>query len=160
MSWLCTIRTFRIQLIQMPILRYMEYHTMFTHMLISISFISINNQDNYKNWITNLSRIMPKKEIKCHMNDAIQLCSKVCMEGCNHISLVKTSFSYGTQYYWWPTSITNKGCVTLSLCHFAIYIKKYLKAKEEELWKLKYFTMQKYNLSKILQKKPKSFKIL
>jgi hypothetical protein len=25
------------------------------------------------------------------------------------------------------------------------YIKKYLKAKEE-LWKLKYFTMQKYNL--------------
>jgi hypothetical protein len=31
----------------------------------------------------------------------------------------------------------------------AIYIKKYLKAKEE-LWKLKYFTMQKYNLQKIL----------
>jgi hypothetical protein len=27
--------------------------------------------------------------------------------------------------------------------------KKYLKAKEE-LWKLKYFTMQKYNLQKIL----------
>jgi hypothetical protein len=35
--------------------------------------------------------------------------------------------------------------------HFglAIYIKKYLKAKEE-LWKLKYFTMPKYNLQKIL----------
>jgi hypothetical protein len=31
----------------------------------------------------------------------------------------------------------------------AIYIKKYLKAKEE-LWKLKYFNMQKYNLQKIL----------
>jgi hypothetical protein len=29
----------------------------------------------------------------------------------------------------------------------AIYSKKYLKAKEE-LWKLKYFTMQKYNLQK------------
>jgi hypothetical protein len=29
----------------------------------------------------------------------------------------------------------------------AIYIKKYLRAKEE-LWKLKYFTMQKYNLQK------------
>jgi hypothetical protein len=29
----------------------------------------------------------------------------------------------------------------------AIYIKRYLKAKEE-LWKLKYFTMQKYNLQK------------
>jgi hypothetical protein len=42
----------------------------------------------------------------------------------------------------------------------AIYIKKYLQAKEEELWKLKYFTMQKYNLQKILKKKPKSFKIL
>jgi hypothetical protein len=32
-------------------------------------------------------------------------------------------------------------CVTLSPLPF--YIKKYLKAKEEELWKLKYFTMQK-----------------
>jgi len=38
-------------------------------------------------------------------------------------------------------------------------LKWYLKAKEE-LWKLKYFTMQKYNLQKILEKKPKSFKIL
>jgi hypothetical protein len=39
----------------------------------------------------------------------------------------------------------NNGCVT----HYdlAIYIKKYLKAKEE-LWKFKYFTMQKYNLQK------------
>jgi hypothetical protein len=39
----------------------------------------------------------------------------------------------------------NKGCVTL--CGLAIYIKKYLNAKDE-LWKLKYFTMQKYNLFK------------
>jgi hypothetical protein len=31
----------------------------------------------------------------------------------------------------------------------AIYIKKYLiEAKEEELWKLKYFTMQKYIIFK------------
>jgi hypothetical protein len=30
----------------------------------------------------------------------------------------------------------------VSHCGVAIYIKKYLKAKEE-LWKLKYFTMQK-----------------
>jgi len=47
------------------------------------------------------------------------------------------------------------------MCHpaaFAIYIKNYLKAKE--LWKLKYFTMEKYNLQKILSKKPQSFKIL
>jgi hypothetical protein len=42
--------------------------------------------------------------------------------------------------------------------HFglAIYIKKYVKAKEE-LRKLKYFTMQTYNLQKILSK---SFKML
>ncbi len=41
----------------------------------------------------------------------------------------------------------NKGCVTL--WPWTTYIKTYLKAKEE-LWKLKYFTMQKYNLQKIL----------
>ncbi len=35
----------------------------------------------------------------------------------------------------------------MSHCGLAIYSKKYLKAKEE-LWKLKYFTMQKYNLQK------------
>ncbi len=33
----------------------------------------------------------------------------------------------------------------VSHCGLAIYIKKYLKEKEE-LWKFKYFTMQKYNL--------------
>jgi hypothetical protein len=37
----------------------------------------------------------------------------------------------------------------VSHCGLAIYILKYLKAKEE-LQKLKYFTMQKYNLQKIL----------
>jgi hypothetical protein len=36
----------------------------------------------------------------------------------------------------------------------AIYIKKYFKAKEE-LGKLKDFTIQKYNLPKILEKEPK-----
>jgi hypothetical protein len=36
---------------------------------------------------------------------------------------------------------------------------KYLKTKKE-LWKLKYFTMKKYNLQKIPSKKPKSFNIL
>jgi hypothetical protein len=42
-------------------------------------------------------------------------------------------------------------CSLGGVSHFgvAIYIKKHLKAKEE-LWKLKYFTMQKYNLQKIL----------
>jgi hypothetical protein len=41
----------------------------------------------------------------------------------------------------------------------AIYIKKYFTATEE-LWKLKYFTTQKYNFQKILLKKPNYFKIL
>jgi hypothetical protein len=42
----------------------------------------------------------------------------------------------------------------VSHCGLAIYIKKYLKAKEE-LWKLKYFIMQKYNLQKIPLKETK-----
>jgi hypothetical protein len=49
----------------------------------------------------------------------------------------------------------------VSHCGLAIYIKKYLKAKEE-LWKLKYFTMQKYTKASkksSQRKKPKSFKI-
>jgi hypothetical protein len=39
----------------------------------------------------------------------------------------------------------NMGCV--SHCDLAIYIKNYLNANEN-LWKFKYFTMQKYNLQK------------
>jgi hypothetical protein len=42
----------------------------------------------------------------------------------------------------------------VSHCGLAIDIKKYLKAKEE-LWKLKYFTMQKYNFQKNPQKETK-----
>jgi hypothetical protein len=49
----------------------------------------------------------------------------------------------------------------VSQCGLAIYIKKYLKAKEE-LWKLKHFTMQKYITFKksSKRKKQKSFKII
>jgi hypothetical protein len=49
----------------------------------------------------------------------------------------------GTQFCCacYATIHTTRG---VSHCGVAIYIKKYLKAKEE-LWKLKYFTMQKYN---------------
>jgi len=45
----------------------------------------------------------------------------------------------------------NKKRETRGVSHsgLAIYIKKYLKAKEES-WKLKYFTIQKYSLPKIL----------
>ncbi len=45
----------------------------------------------------------------------------------------------------------NKG---VSHCGLAIYIKNYLKEKEE-LWKFKYFTIQKYNLKKDPFKKTK-----
>jgi hypothetical protein len=51
--------------------------------------------------------------------------------------------------------IGGKKSQTLNL-FIHMHIKKYLKAKEE-LWKLKYFTMQKYNLQKSL---PKETKIL
>jgi hypothetical protein len=37
----------------------------------------------------------------------------------------------------------------VSHCGLAIYIKKYLKTIKE-LWKLKYFTIQKYSFQKIL----------
>jgi hypothetical protein len=48
----------------------------------------------------------------------------------------------------------------MSQCGLAIYIKKYLKAKEE-LWKLKYFTMRKIqSLKSSSKEKKKSFKIL
>jgi hypothetical protein len=42
------------------------------------------------------------------------------------------------------TPINQRQTRGVSHCGLAIYIKKYLKAKEEELWKLKYLTMQKY----------------
>jgi hypothetical protein len=38
----------------------------------------------------------------------------------------------------------------VSHCGLAIYIKRYLKAKGELLKLLKYFTMEKYNLQKLL----------
>ncbi len=56
-----------------------------------------------------------------------------------------------------PKRLWNEGCVALP---FNLHLKSIFKAKEEELWKLKYFTMQKYQLQKVLKKKPKSFKIL
>jgi hypothetical protein len=43
------------------------------------------------------------------------------------------------------TLISNNDKGFVRQCGLALYIKKYLKANEEkELWKLKYFTMQKY----------------
>jgi hypothetical protein len=56
-----------------------------------------------------------------------------------------------TQWGWDIDNLVHtQGTRGVSHCGLTIYIKKYLKAKEEELWKLKYFTMQKYNLQKNL----------
>jgi len=45
------------------------------------------------------------------------------------------------------------------VCHIVAlpFTLKSILRQKEELWKLKYFTMQKYNLQKILQKKTKIF---
>jgi hypothetical protein len=65
---------------------------------------------------------------------------------------------------WGSTWFGGSQCEKLKqgVCHtvaMPFTFKKYLKAKEE-LWKPKYFTMQKCNLQKIVKKKPKSFKVL
>jgi hypothetical protein len=52
----------------------------------------------------------------------------------------------------WPETLDkSKKQLTrgVSHCGLAIYIEKHLSKATEELWKLKYFTMQKYNLQKI-----------
>jgi hypothetical protein len=48
-----------------------------------------------------------------------------------------------------PTSLQKARGVSHTVGGLAIYMKNYLNAKEE-LWKVKYFTMQKYNLKQIL----------
>jgi hypothetical protein len=54
-----------------------------------------------------------------------------------------------------PSHRTSRKTKGMSHYGLAIYLKKsYLKAKEE-LWKFKYFTMQKYNLPKNPQKETK-----
>ncbi len=56
-----------------------------------------------------------------------------------------------SKFYKSCISINFKSCIQtrgVSRCDIPIYIKKYLKAKEE-LSKLKYFTMLNYNLPKI-----------
>jgi hypothetical protein len=81
----------------------------------------------------------------------VKLFSCLYVEG--SLSSLKTLPRYWIALY---TSIRRKhamyyvqGFLSLSHCGLAIYIK-YLKAKEE-LWELKYFTMQRYNnLQKIL----------
>jgi hypothetical protein len=44
----------------------------------------------------------------------------------------------------------NKACVHTMAWPFTSLKKGILRAKEVELWKLKYYTMQKYNLQKFL----------
>jgi hypothetical protein len=53
-------------------------------------------------------------------------------------------------FFWVPMEVAKlQSTWGVSHCGLVIYIKKYLKAKEE-LLKPKYFTMQKHNLQKIL----------
>jgi len=73
----------------------------------------------------------------------------ICL-GRSFFVFVRLSHTFNGYFF---VTYVNKGCVTLDL---AIYIKKYLKAKEE-LWKFKYFTMQKYNLQKNPLKETKIF---
>jgi hypothetical protein len=47
------------------------------------------------------------------------------------------------------TYFNNKGCVTHYMA-LPFTLKSILRQKKKELWKLKYFTRQKYNLQKIL----------
>jgi hypothetical protein len=64
-----------------------------------------------------------------------------------------------TIFYFLFSPLSNMGTykkMGVSHCGLAIYIKKYLKAKEE-LWKLKYFTMKKYNRQNNPLKKTKIF---
>jgi hypothetical protein len=51
--------------------------------------------------------------------------------------------------------------VKQGVCHygFTIYIQKYFKEKKE-LWKLKYFTMRKYNLQKNPLKENKILQVI
>jgi hypothetical protein len=48
------------------------------------------------------------------------------------------------------------------LSHLPVTLESILRQKKEELWKLKYFTMQKHNLQKnpLKRNQNKSFKIL
>jgi len=75
--------------------------------------------------------------------------------------LVYHAEKYFETFFFFQKSI-GEAIITKGVSHsgLAIYIKKYLKAKEE-LWKFEYFTMQKYNLEKKTSKgNQKSFKIL
>jgi hypothetical protein len=85
-------------------------------------------------------------DAKSQQHPMTNWCLCVCAHTHTHILVIKQAMESIGKIIIGLT----KGHVTLWPCHFnAIYIKKYLHAKEE-LWKLKYFTMQKYNLRKVL----------
>jgi hypothetical protein len=66
--------------------------------------------------------------------------------GCLFVKFSRASLERRNEGFWKQKETQTS---RVSHCGLAIYIKKYFKAKEE-LWKLKYFTVQKYNLQKIL----------
>jgi hypothetical protein len=66
--------------------------------------------------------------------------------GCLFVKFTSASLERRNEGFWKKKETRKKH---VSHGGLASYIKKYLKAKEE-LWKLKYFTGQNYNLQKIL----------
>jgi hypothetical protein len=72
--------------------------------------------------------------------------------------LEDVTYLNGTSYVLgFPKTKRNKGCFTLWPCHLHLKVSY---GKRSNVETQKYFTMQKYNLQKILKKKPKSIKIL
>jgi hypothetical protein len=102
-------------------------------------------EDNVSSLSLSLSLFVPSFEKVC--------LEKVCT--CNfffHASItVKAPKALTIIYGIHQIKFTHNDCISIKqrgvyyTVGLAIYMKKYLKAKEE-LWKLKYFTMQKYNL--------------
>jgi hypothetical protein len=118
------------------------------------------------------------QHILCNLDHSVQVCGlmppKMTLVKKTHITNIGSLSSWLNHYeilcivmvfgirlsiFVMLNFIWNKGvCYNVAL---PFTFKKYLKAKEE-LWKLKYFTMQKTIIFKksSQQKKPKSFKIL
>ncbi len=97
---------------------------------------SEEDEQYYANWLFFLGQ----------MKFEVVWCNFYLNESLEYTELVQQKLSTNLGYsahesliIYWTRSVSHWG--------LAIYIKKYLKTKEE-LWKLKYFTMQKYNLTK------------
>jgi hypothetical protein len=100
-----------------------------------------------------------------HLMSSLKLFSKFSQTGGSIVWLIDCESVLVMRMLWWECCFTwlqwkarswpRSSCLEatatrgVSHCGLAIYIKKYLKAKEE-LWKLKYFTMTNNNVQKNL----------